>query len=142
MTLDVKITKSDENESKYIRKKLIEYNNEHVADDLKSIYEEVNLTVKDEAGKVIAGLLSVVCWNWLEVDILWVDKDCRGMGLGAKLLSEVEDIAKQKGCTFIQLNTFSFQAPDFYVKQGFKEIAVIDGSPRGFKHYYFKKDLV
>lgn len=137
-----KISKSSNDESTYVRNRLIQFNSMNVPDDLARNYEEVNLTVKNESDEVAAGLLSVVCWNWVEIDILWVDERYRGLGYGSKLLSEIEEIAKQKRCTFIKLNTFSFQAPLFYKKHGYQEIAVIHDAPRGFKHYYFKKDIV
>lgn len=34
-----------------------------------------------------------------------------GQGSGKRLLEEAENIARSKRCTFIKLNTFSFQAP-------------------------------
>ncbi|GIO31707.1 MULTISPECIES: GNAT family N-acetyltransferase [Paenibacillus] len=135
------ISRSSNEESSYVRNKLIEFNAGQLPDDLKNRYEEINLHVRDGEGNIIAGLLSVMCWNWLEVDILWVDPRYRKQGQGSKLLMEAEKIAREKGCTFIKLNTFSFQAPEFYKKHGYREIAVIDDAPRGFKHYYFKKDL-
>ncbi|WP_054026333.1 GNAT family N-acetyltransferase [Bacillus sp. FJAT-28004] len=128
-------------ESEYVKRKLIEYNHGHVPDDLKNNYEEINLTIKDDEGKIIGGLLSVFCWNWIEVDILWVDHALRGTGLGSQLLSQIEKIAKEKKCTFIKLNTFSFQAPEFYKKNGYKEVAVFEDAPLGSKHYYFRKDI-
>lgn len=135
------IFRSSDEESRYVRNRLIEFNAGQLPDDLKNRYEEINLHLKDDEGNVIAGLLSVLCWNWLEVDILWVDARYRKQGQGSKLLMEAEKIAREKGCTFIKLNTFSFQAPDFYKKHGYREIAVIDDAPRGFKHYYFMKEL-
>ncbi|WP_331709971.1 GNAT family N-acetyltransferase [Paenibacillus swuensis] len=55
-----------------------------------SRYEEINLTVKDEQSNVMGGVLAEICWNWLEVDILWVDADLRKQGIGTQLLAEVE----------------------------------------------------
>ncbi len=49
--------------------------------------------------------------------------------------------AKSNRCTFIKLNTFSFQAPEFYKKLGYKEMVMIENAPLGSNHYYFKKDL-
>lgn len=60
----------NEIESTYVRNKLIEYNHEHVPKDLNNRYEHINLVVKDHNGLVIGGLLSVLWWNWVEVDIL------------------------------------------------------------------------
>jgi GNAT superfamily N-acetyltransferase len=141
MTLENIIRRSNKDEVNYVRNKLIEFNDEHVPADIKTNFEEINLTIKDENGKIIGGLISVFCWNWIEVDILWVDQNYRELGYGSKLVLEIEEIAKQKGCTFIKLNTFSFQAPDFYLKHGYNVIGVIDDAPIGFKHYYYKKEI-
>lgn len=135
------VSKNSDEESKYVRFKLIEFNANQLPDDIKDNYEEINLNVKDPEGNIIAGILSVFCWTWLEVDILWVNENYRGQGYGSRLLIEVEKIAKDKGCTFIKLNTFSFQAPDFYKKYGYKVIAAIDNAPKGHKHYYLIKEL-
>ncbi|KRF13457.1 GNAT family N-acetyltransferase [Paenibacillus sp. Soil787] len=139
--MTTEIAYGSKEESEYVRRRLIEYNQEHVPDDLKNNYEEINLTIKDNEGKIIGGILSVHCWNWIEVDILWIDKELRGSGFGTQLLTRIEDIAKEKKCTFIKLNTFSFQAPEFYMKNGYKEIAVFEDAPLGSKHYYFRKDI-
>lgn len=102
----------------------------------------MNLCVKDDEEHIIAGLNSVICWNWMEIDILWVDDEHRGSGHGKRLLEEAEEIARSKQCTFIKLNTFSFQALEFYKKYGYKEMAVIENAPLGNKHYYFIKQLI
>ncbi|MFK7695034.1 GNAT family N-acetyltransferase [Paenibacillus sp. HJGM_3] len=141
MTIEPYISFGDEKESAYIRKRLIEFNAEHVPGNLSSRYEEINLTIKNDSGKVIGGLLSTLCWNWIEVEILWIEESLRGQGYGSHLLNKIERIAKEKGCTFIKLNTFSFQAPEFYRKNGYDEVAVFKEAPTGSNHYYFKKSL-
>ncbi|MET3549457.1 ribosomal protein S18 acetylase RimI-like enzyme [Paenibacillus favisporus] len=133
-----KIRRGTADEANYVRNKLIEFNSKQVPN---GVYEEVNLCVKDQGDRIIAGLNSVICWNWMEIDILWVDDEHRGSGHGKRLLEEAEEIARSKQCTFIKLNTFSFQAPEFYKKYGYKEMAVIENAPLGSKHYYFIKDL-
>jgi len=133
-----KIRRGTADEANYVRNKLIEFNSKQVPN---GVYEEVHLCVKDEKDHIIAGLNSVICWNWMEIDILWVDDEHRGSGHGKRLLEEAEEIARSKQCTFIKLNTFSFQAPEFYKKYGYKEMAVIENAPLGSKHYYFIKDL-
>ncbi|KJD47187.1 GNAT family N-acetyltransferase [Paenibacillus terrae] len=141
MTLEPQMSRSSRDETRFVRNKLIEFNAKHIPEDIQTRYEEINLTLKNDAGQVIGGLLSVLCWNWVEVDILWIDQSYRGKGYGSQLLGEIEQIAKDKGCAFIQLNTFTFQAPDFYEKYGYEVIGVIDDAPRGFKHYYYKKNI-
>lgn len=46
--------------------------------------------------------------------LLWVDESVRHDGYGSQLLHEIEGIAKEKGCRLILLDSFSFQAPEFY----------------------------
>ncbi|ACT01354.1 GNAT family N-acetyltransferase [Paenibacillus sp. JDR-2] len=139
---DTAISFGNDEESTYIRNKLIEFNAKHVPEDLSSRYEEINLTLKDENGIIIGGMLSTLCWNWIEVEILWIDDTQRGKGNGAQLLNQIEQIAREKGCTFIKLNTFSFQAPLFYLKHGYVQVAVFEEAPVGSNHYYFKKTIV
>ncbi|MCV9949111.1 GNAT family N-acetyltransferase [Paenibacillus sp. BT-177] len=141
MTLEPQMSRSSKDEARFVRNKLIEFNAKHVPADIQTQYEEINLTLKSGEGQVIGGLLSVLCWNWVEVDILWVDQVHRGKGYGSQLLDEIEQMARDKGCNFIQLNTFSFQAPEFYEKHGYEVVGVIEEAPRGFKHYYYKKNI-
>jgi len=137
MTLS-KIIQGTVNDSHYIRNKLIEYNSKCVPNGR---YEEIILCLKNPVGEIIAGLNSVICWNWMEIDNLWVHEEYREQGYGKKLLAEAERISRDKNCSFIKLNTFSFQAPEFYKKYGYQIIATIENAPKDYKHYYFKKEL-
>ncbi|MNI19953.1 Acetyltransferase (GNAT) family protein [compost metagenome] len=141
MSIKPDISLGNAEESAFIRKKLIEFNARHVPENLRSRYEEINLTIKDDSGRVIGGMLSTLCWNWIEVEILWIEESLRGLGYGTHLLNQIELIAKEKGCSFIKLNTFSFQAPKFYLKNGYYEVAVFKDAPTGSNHYYFKKAI-
>lgn len=141
MTIEPDISFGNKEESEYIRRRLIEFNAQHVPESLSSRYEEINLTVKNNDGRVIGGLLATLCWNWIEIDILWVEESLRGKGYGTRLLNMIESMAKEKSCTFIKLNTFSFQAPNFYLKNGYKKVAVFEEAPIGSNHYYFKKAI-
>jgi GNAT superfamily N-acetyltransferase len=95
---------------------MIEFNLRHFPDDLKGKCQVVNLFLKDADGNIFGGLVGEICWNWLEVQYLFVDDIYRKSGYGKKLLLEAEQIAKEKKCDFIKLDTLSFQALDFYKK--------------------------
>ena len=85
-----------------------------------SLSEVANIVLKDQGSNVIGGLL---CKSYLKgffVELLWIDENYRKHGFGSKLLKRAEEIAKEKGCNFIHLDTFSFQALEFYKKNGFE----------------------
>lgn len=136
------ITRENNNEDKeHVNNQLFYYNLAHFPEDLRGRYEQISLFLKDENGLVRGGLLGEVCWNWLEIHTLMVDEDIRKFGYGSKLLSEIEQIALEKKCDFIKVDTLSFQALDFYEKNGYQVFGSIDNVGREFKHYYLKKDL-
>ncbi|WFR62281.1 GNAT family N-acetyltransferase [Paenibacillus amylolyticus] len=141
MMLKGNINPSTSEDSEYVRHQLIAFNAAHVSEELRNRYEELNFNIKNENGDIVAGVISTLCWNWLEVDILWVDSAQRHRGYGSQLLLEVERIAREKSCDFVMLNTFSYQAPEFYKKHGYHLITTIENAPTGHSHYYFKKDL-
>ena len=69
-----------------------------------------------------------------------IDEDLRRSGYGTKLITELEKIALEKECDFIKVDTLSFQALDFYKKQGFEVYGTIHNAG-GHTHYYLKKDI-
>ena len=81
------------------------------------------------------------CWSILYIDILWVNDTCRRKGIGTQLMQKVQENAKQKGCSLIHLDTFDFQAKDFYLKQGFEIFGTLKNCPPGHTRFYMKKDL-
>ncbi|MEN1935240.1 GNAT family N-acetyltransferase [Paenibacillus sp. 102] len=125
----------------HINNQLYEYNLKHFPVDLRGRYQEIHLFLKDENRKIRGGILGEICWNWLEIHTFIIDEDIRKLGYGTKLLLEIEQIALEKNCDFIKVDTLSFQALDFYKKHGYQEFGVLDNVGRDFKHYYLKKDL-
>lgn len=49
--------------------------------------------------------------------------------------------AMQRGCKKSFLDTFSFQAKDFYIKLGYEEVFALDEYPLPSKRHYFVKKL-
>jgi GNAT superfamily N-acetyltransferase len=140
MTLE--ITKEfDKKAKQYIDDELYKYNLKHFPKDLGGRYEEICLFLKDDEGNVCGGILSEICWNWLEIHTFILDEDIRKSGFGTKLLVEIEKIALEKECDFIKVDTLSFQALDFYQKNGYQVFGSLDNVGRDYKHYYLKKDL-
>ena len=140
--MDFYITREGNSEDKdYINNQLFKYNLAHFPEDLRGRYEQIILVLRDKNGLVRGGLLGEVCWNWLEIHTLMVDEEIRKLGYGTKLLLEIEQIALEKKCDFIKVDTLSFQALGFYEKNGYQVFGSIDNVGKHFKHYYLKKDL-
>ncbi|MBQ9950914.1 MAG: GNAT family N-acetyltransferase [Clostridia bacterium] len=121
---------------------LVRYNLSRVPPRQPETFVEVCRAVKDEEENVIAGCLAnIYCWNVMYIDILWVDEGARGQGLGTKLLEDAQRIARENQCTLIHLDTFDFQAKDFYLRHGFHLFGVLEGCPEGHCRYYLSKKL-
>ncbi|MFG2603855.1 GNAT family N-acetyltransferase [Streptomyces sp. NPDC048514] len=96
----------------------------------------------DTAGNLAAGLVGHTWTTWLHVSYLWVDAVHRGTGLGSRLLTEAERIATtDRGCTASRLETWDFQAPGFYRRQGYEVVGTIPDYPPGVTEYILTKQL-
>ena len=102
---------------------------------------DVKLILKDGGGQVMGGIFCDTFLKCLYIDVLWVDERCRDSGFGRALLTEAEQIAQEHGCTFAHTTTFSYQAPEFYQRLGYRIFGVIDDYPDGTKQYFLKKPL-
>ncbi len=105
--------------------------------------EPVQVYAVTSDGTVIGGCLGQVerLWHWLTVDLMWVDRDWAGRGVGSGLLAAAEDEARARGCRWSDVTTFDFQAPDFYRKQGYTEYGVKHDYPPGHSNHFFRKNL-
>jgi GNAT superfamily N-acetyltransferase len=103
--------------------------------------EPVTLLVQDNEGTTLGGLLGLTFWGWLFIDWLWLSPDLRGKGVGAELLRRAEAVARERGCTNAYTDTFSFQAPNFWQRNGYAEFGRLDGMPAGHARVWFRKTL-
>ncbi len=102
----------------------------------------VALYLRDSESRIVGGVLAKLNWNWLFIDTLWVAPELRGRGEGARLLREMEDYGRRRGCSAVHLDTFSFQARPFYERLGYEVFGVLEDYPRGHTRYYLRKALV
>ncbi|MEQ8763040.1 MAG: GNAT family N-acetyltransferase [Planctomycetota bacterium] len=100
------------------------------------------LMAHDEAGQLAGGIIARTWGECCEVQMLWVEETRRGEGLGRTLMTRAEDAARERGCTLLYLDTFTFQAPELYRGLGYDEDLVIRGFPGGVAKHHFSKRLV
>ena len=97
---------------------------------------------REEDGQLIALLHAHQVLENIHIKALVVDKGYQKKGLGASLLAELEEEATEAGVTSITLSTKSYQARDFYVKQGYEIYASLADVPqKGITKYHFIKRL-
>ena len=100
-----------------------------------------SIFLRGNENKIFAGLSG---WTWAqacEIRILWVHANLRGQGYGKRLMEMAEREARSRGCKVIYLNSYGFQAPEFYQKLGFEIFAQLEDFPPGQAQYHLVKRL-
>jgi GNAT superfamily N-acetyltransferase len=94
-----------------------------------------------ETQKVVGGLLGRTSLGLLRVDTFFLPENLRRGRLGSRILAMAEEEARRRGCTRAVLSTLHFQAPGFYLKQGWEVAARIECEPPGHTRFYMTKKL-
>ncbi|MGW8376949.1 GNAT family N-acetyltransferase [Streptomyces sp. ODS28] len=93
-------------------------------------------------GEPVGGLVAYAWWHWLHLDLLWVDERHRGSGLGSRLVTRAEELAREEhGCTHARVATWDFQAPGFYQKAGYTLVSTVEDYPPGCTDHLLTKRL-
>jgi GNAT superfamily N-acetyltransferase len=99
------------------------------------------LSVRDDADEPIGGLTAKITYGWMYIELLFLPEALRGTGIGAQLMVKAEEIAREKGCVGIRVDTMGFQAPEFYPKFGYTAYGQLQDCPPGHTRYFFSKRL-
>ncbi len=92
-------------------------------------------------GSIVGGIIGETHWNWLFINLMWIPPELRGKGYGSQLLLAAEQEGLKRGVTHAYLDTFSFQAPEFYKKHGYQVFGVLEDFPPGHQRFYLTKRL-
>lgn len=127
------------------------------AEDLQFLEEQINafnftttgihdarllvVLLRDDSGRIYAGLSGHTWGGVAEVRFLWVDASKRHAGVGSQLLQAAEEEARSRGCQKVVLSTHSFQAPDFYRRHGYVIAGEFAEYPRGHRSIFLEKPL-
>jgi GNAT superfamily N-acetyltransferase len=124
MGIQISPATEEEVRSGYVGRQLREFNYRYAGEYPEVQY--IRLNARDDDGRVVGGLRALVAMFWLQVEVLWVEEGARHTGIGSRLLADGERIARELGATRASLETFEWQAPKFYAKHGYEEVARIE----------------
>ena len=139
MKLEFKLN-PEQNDLDLIRDGIRAYNRMHLPD---GDVDAVGCFARNNEGKVVGGLTGEMFNNTVFVEYLWVDAEARTSGVGSKLIALLEEQVKPHGVTHLYLDTYSFQALDFYLKLGFEKVGQYSGYPAtGIDKHFLQKQIV
>ena len=115
-----------------------EYNRQQAGDDNS---QQVCFVLQSPDQEIVGGVIGVVYWDWFSLDLMWLQEEYRGRGYGRRLLILAEEEAQKRGAKHVHLDTFSFQAPEFYRKHGYEVFGELKDFPAGHQRVYMKKEL-
>ena len=96
---------------------------------------------RDGGGAAQAGVRYLIGFDWLFVQWLWVAEPYRKQGIGSRLLAQAEAAARDARCRASYVDTFTFQAPKFYERHGYREFGRLDDHPPGHARIWLSKAL-
>jgi len=99
------------------------------------------VVVRDAKENAQAGLRAATYFDRMFVSMLRVAEPYRKQGIGSRLLTQAEAVARSRGAANAYLDTFSFQAPGFYEKHGYREFARLENLPPGHSRIWLVKRL-
>jgi GNAT superfamily N-acetyltransferase len=120
-----------------LRRQIDTFNDSHTR--LGEPERKLAVLLRDPAtGALQGGLLAVSYYRWLFVDVLFLPEHLRGAGLGRRIMQAAEREAVRRDCIGVWLVSFSFQAPGFYRRLGYREFGTLD-FPRGHQAILLQK---
>ena len=120
------ISVATEAEAEDVAQRLVSFNREVAGPEN---VERIMLSLKEPNGRLVGGISAARSWDTLVIETLWVDDQIRGHHYGSLLLQESEHRGVEIGCKRAVLETFSFQAEEFYARHGYHTLSKIDGWP-------------
>jgi ribosomal protein S18 acetylase RimI-like enzyme len=101
-------------------------------------WEVLAITVRNHQGEVVGGLWGRIGYNFLNIELLALGP-AKDSGLGRRVMAVAETEALKRKLAGVWLDTWSFQAPEFYRKLGFEECGRIEEYPPGHQRIFFVK---
>jgi ribosomal protein S18 acetylase RimI-like enzyme len=98
--------------------------------------------LKDSEAGIIGGITGKLLYTTCHINYLWISEEYRSNGLGKKMMRSVEAEVVKRKIENIFVETYSFQAPEFYRLFGFIEVGRYRDYPRsGTDKIVYRKKL-
>jgi len=94
-----------------------------------------------DSGETLGGAIGRTSLGLLFLDLFFLPQTLRGSGLGTQILRLFEDEGRRRGCRSAVLYTISFQAPEFYARNGWQKFGEIPCDPPGTSRIFMTKSL-
>lgn len=133
------------NERQFIHQKIVAYNNavspQHRAARRPDAVQPLGIFLRTDNGELLGGLVGSTFWDWVEIDDFWIDAEFRRQGYGKIILHTAEVEGLVRGCIHAHLQTFDFQAREFYKKAGYEVVGQLEDFPHGHIFYWMRKEF-
>ena len=116
-------------------------NNAYQQKELGNNNGSFSFCIEDNDNKLLAGVSGFHYYGCFYVDLLFVEESVRGKGYGGHLMQKAEELAIERDCLFMAVNTMDFEAKPFYEKLGFEVEFVREGFEKESKMYFLRKEL-
>lgn len=136
--MEIKFKKLTNKQTENIENEMENYDNSFIKYELSGDFCEGAYVNGELVGGIVAQFTT---FKILYVSTLFVHEKFRGRGIGRELLIKAEAFAKNQGANLIRLDTFGFQAPNFYIKLGYTCVGNYTNSTDGYSEYFFIKNL-
>jgi len=111
--------------------------NREILEDERSV--PLSALAYDSENEIIGGVSGRTIYKQFLIEVVWVSPEARQTGLGSQLMKCAEKEARNRGCVAAQVDTLSFQAPDFYKKLGFEVVGQVCGIPESPDRFFLLK---
>jgi ribosomal protein S18 acetylase RimI-like enzyme len=106
------------------------------------LFAPLHIFLRDpDTGVIHGGLLGRTGRGALHITELWVAEPFRRQRHGSRLIARAEEAAKARGCRFVYVETYTFHAPAFYERHGYKVFGCLAGFSGGHSCLFLRKDL-
>jgi GNAT superfamily N-acetyltransferase/ketosteroid isomerase-like protein len=120
-----------------VREGIIAFNENIVGERDKAF----SIFLKNDLAKVFGGIQAFLGTESVYIEVLWVTGNLQKQGYGTKLLDAAEREAIKNGCIFSLVDTWDFQAEEFYLKNGYERIGEIKDYWLGHSKIFLRKNL-